>query len=71
MPLRLLTYNPFRKAILMRIANAKAALTIAILLAAAPILSACNTTAGAGKDIAVGGQVITDAAKKATPTVTP
>lgn len=51
--------------------HVKAALAIAILLAAGSVLSACNTTAGAGKDIAVGGQVIQDTAKKVTPTVLP
>ena len=37
------------------------------LLASAPLLSACHTTAGAGQDISATGQAIDKAAKKATP----
>jgi predicted small secreted protein len=37
------------------------------LLAAAPLLSACNTTAGAGKDISNTGQAISNSAQKLTP----
>ncbi len=42
-------------------------LTVTTLLAAAPLLSACNTTAGAGKDISNTGQAITNGAQKLTP----
>ena len=42
-------------------------LTLAMLIAALPILSACHTTAGAGEDISATGQAIDRAAKKATP----
>lgn len=42
-------------------------LTLLSLVAAAPLLSACHTTAGAGQDISAGGQAIDNAAKKATP----
>ena len=41
-------------------------LTTALLLGSALSLAACNTTAGAGKDISAAGQGITDTAKKAT-----
>lgn len=37
------------------------------LLAAAPLLSACNTTAGAGQDISNTGRAIENSAKKLTP----
>ena len=43
-----------------------ALLTTALLLGSVLSLSACNTTAGAGKDISAAGQGITDTAKKAT-----
>ena len=42
-------------------------LTILMLLAAAPLLSACNTTAGAGEDISATGHAITHSAEKNTP----
>jgi predicted small secreted protein len=42
-------------------------LTLLALVAAVPLLSACNTTAGAGKDISATGQAIDKAAEKATP----
>jgi predicted small secreted protein len=42
-------------------------LTILALAVAVPLLSACNTTAGAGKDISATGQAIDKAATKATP----
>ena len=42
-------------------------LTVLMLLALAPVLSACNTPAGAGQDISNTGQVITKDAKKLTP----
>ena len=42
-------------------------LTLAALLAALPLLSACNTTAGAGQDISNTGQAITNGAQKLTP----
>ena len=42
-------------------------LTLLSLVAAAPLLSACHTTAGAGQDISATGQAIDKAAKKATP----
>lgn len=36
------------------------ALLIALVMAtAAPLLSACNTTAGAGQDISAGGRAVT------------
>ncbi len=38
-----------------------------LLLAAAPLLSACHTTAGAGQDISATGKVIDKAATKLTP----
>ncbi len=42
-------------------------LTVLGLLALGPVLSACNTTAGAGKDISNTGRAIENTAKKATP----
>jgi len=42
-------------------------LTMLALVAAAPLLSACHTTAGAGQDISATGQAIDKAAVKATP----
>ncbi|MGE0418773.1 MAG: entericidin A/B family lipoprotein [Acetobacteraceae bacterium] len=44
-------------------------LTLAILslLLAAPLLSACHTTAGAGKDLSAAGHAVTDSARKNTP----
>jgi predicted small secreted protein len=39
-------------------------LSLLTLLSAAPILSACNTTAGAGKDISNTGQAIERSAKE-------
>jgi predicted small secreted protein len=40
---------------------------VLVLLGVAPVLSACNTTAGAGRDIAATGNVITDEANKNKP----
>jgi predicted small secreted protein len=42
-------------------------LTLLALVVAAPLLSACHTTAGAGQDISATGQAIDKAAVKATP----
>ena len=42
-------------------------LTTLSLVATAPLLSACHTTAGAGQDISATGQAIDKAAKKSTP----
>ncbi len=44
-----------------------AVLTTALLLGTAMSLSACNTTAGVGKDVSATGQALTDTAHKATP----
>jgi predicted small secreted protein len=41
--------------------------TLAMLLGALPLLSACNTTAGAGEDVSATGHAVTDAAHKLTP----
>ena len=43
------------------------ALTILILLGAASLLGACQTTAGAGEDISAGGRAITHSAEKHAP----
>ena len=40
------------------------ALTFLALIAVAPLLGACNTTAGAGQDISATGHAITHAAEK-------
>lgn len=42
------------------------ALTILTLVAAAPLLSACYTTAGAGKDLQAAGHGITNSAQENT-----
>lgn len=42
-------------------------LALFALAGMAPLLSACNTTAGAGKDISATGQAIDKAATQATP----
>jgi predicted small secreted protein len=42
-------------------------LTALALLAAAPLLSACHTTAGAGRDISATGHAITHSANEHTP----
>ncbi len=47
--------------------NLLTALTMLALLAAAPLLSACHTTAGVGQDVAATGKVITNDAQKSTP----
>jgi predicted small secreted protein len=43
------------------------ALTVFLLAAAAPLLSACHTTAGAGEDISAAGHAITNSADRHTP----
>jgi predicted small secreted protein len=48
-------------------ANILIALTILVALGAAPLLSACHTTAGAGEDISSAGHAITHSADKNTP----
>lgn len=35
-----------------------------LLLAAAPILAACNTTAGAGEDLSAAGRAMTNSAER-------
>jgi predicted small secreted protein len=47
--------------------NILIALTVLVLLGAAPLLSACHTTAGAGEDISATGRAITHSADKNTP----
>ncbi|MEJ0018657.1 MAG: entericidin A/B family lipoprotein [Acetobacteraceae bacterium] len=42
-------------------------MTLLALVAAAPLLGACHTTAGAGQDISATGHVLTNSAQKATP----
>jgi predicted small secreted protein len=39
-------------------------LSLLVLSGAAPLLSACNTTAGAGKDISATGNAITGSAER-------
>ncbi len=48
-------------------ANILTTLTILMLLGAAPLLSACHTTAGAGEDISATGHAITHSADRNTP----
>jgi predicted small secreted protein len=45
----------------------KKIIAVLMLLAALPILGACNTTAGAGEDISQGGKAIEKSAIKHTP----
>jgi predicted small secreted protein len=47
--------------------NLSIALTLLAILAAAPLLAACQTTAGAGKDISAGGHALTQSAEKHAP----
>jgi len=47
--------------------NLATALALLVLLGAAPLLGACHTTAGAGKDISATGHAITGSAEKNTP----
>jgi entericidin B len=46
--------------------QAKIWLTLALLVAVAPMLSACNTTRGAGEDLTAAGHGIEHAADKNT-----
>ncbi len=47
--------------------NLSIALTLLAILAATPLLGACQTTAGAGQDIAAGGNALTKSAEKHAP----
>jgi predicted small secreted protein len=47
--------------------NLMLALTLLSLLVAAPLLSACHTTAGAGEDISATGHALTHSAAQNTP----
>lgn len=47
--------------------NLSIALTLLGLIATAPMLGACHTTAGAGEDLSAGGHAITHAADKLAP----
>jgi predicted small secreted protein len=47
--------------------NFSIALTLLALIGLAPALGACNTTAGAGKDISASGHAITHEADKLAP----
>jgi len=42
-------------------------LTLLALVAAAPLLSGCHTTAGVGQDLSAGGNAVTNSAEKHTP----
>jgi entericidin B len=48
-------------------ANIPIALAVILMIGAAPLLGACNTTAGAGKDLSATGRAVTDTAEKAKP----
>jgi predicted small secreted protein len=43
------------------------ALTLLLLIAAAPLLGACHTTAGAGEDLSSAGHELTHSADQHTP----
>jgi entericidin B len=47
--------------------NLSIALTLLAMVGIAPMLAACNTTAGAGRDISDGGHAITRDANKLAP----
>jgi predicted small secreted protein len=47
--------------------NLSLALTLFALVAATPLLSACQTTAGFGHDISNGGHALTNSAEKNAP----
>jgi predicted small secreted protein len=47
--------------------NISIALTLLILIAAAPLLGACHTTAGVGQDVSATGHALTNSAQKNTP----
>jgi predicted small secreted protein len=47
--------------------NLSIVLTLLLLTAASPLLGACHTTAGVGRDISDGGHVITHDADRHTP----
>jgi entericidin B len=47
--------------------NLPIVLALLALIAASPLLSACQTTAGAGQDISAGGRALTNSAEKHAP----
>ena len=47
--------------------NASITLALLLLIAAAPLLGACNTTAGAGQDLSATGHAITNSADQHKP----
>lgn len=47
--------------------NKSIASALLLLLATAPMLGACNTTAGAGQDLSATGHAITNGAEKLKP----
>ena len=47
--------------------NLSIALTVLMLIGAAPLLGACQATAGAGADISAGGKALTESAQKHSP----
>jgi predicted small secreted protein len=52
---------------LMRTQTAKTAFVLLLLCSAGVLLGACNTTAGAGKDISRAGQAIENSANRNAP----
>ena len=47
--------------------NLPIAVTLLLLIGAASLLGACQTTAGAGQDISAGGKALTHSAEKHAP----
>jgi predicted small secreted protein len=47
--------------------NASVTLALLLLIAALPLLGACNTTAGAGQDLSATGHAVTNSAEKLKP----
>jgi entericidin B len=47
--------------------NGSITLALLFLIAVAPLLGACNTTAGAGQDLSAAGHAVTNSAEKLKP----
>ncbi len=47
--------------------STKLAITLVALLGAVPLLSACHTTAGVGRDLSQGGHALTNSANSNAP----
>jgi entericidin B len=61
------TYQPEKGTSKMRRKFAMALLSVFVLTGAATILSACNTTEGAGEDMSAAGNAVSNSAQRAKP----